>query len=522
MGLCESVITYGRVHPDNAEFASVPSGNLIIEFISIENSCAVVDDSCQINPYIVAHISTRIDGTDKRISQKIKTIQRQNNSNPILHSYQNFYIKAPKMANLNIMMYDYDLTNKHDLLGTIIIPLSDLDDEKVHSLELKPTVNKNIVETKESTEMNSNFKINLRRKFLLKPPPGRKTFFIIRHGESEWNHAQEHVNISGMVGQNDHTLTVKGIMQAMELNMKWNKSSSSINNLHLDIEKLQLQSVKSEMLTTVIEEEENEDDDNDIDFNSNYMAPESTAVAEVVRSYSKMPFASTDRRQVYTEQFQNATEVFSSPLTRAIQTALVALDGHKAFTEKGLTLYSVIREVKGPGGMDTVGVKYGADIIPRVADRLEAVIGQPATARFMKTPIHINDANMPWWTPQSMSDSKEEVQRRVDDFLNFIRYSEVDTPIFVGHSLFFKAMYNCRISKALEANRPELAANMKKYKLDNANVMAITVGYIDNEDGETKPGSIILDADILFDGNLQVPKHMQSGKEETIRQAALA
>eukprot|EP01041_Mallomonas_annulata_P015477 gene15477-32711_t len=117
---------------------------------------------------------------------------------------------------------------------------------------------------------------------------------------------------------------------------------------------------------------------------------------------------------------------------------------------------------------------------------------------------------MPWWTPQSMSDSKEEVQRRVDDFLNFIRYSEVETPIFVGHSLFFKAMYSCRVSKALEANRPELAANMKKYKLDNANIMAITVGYINNLDDSKTPKAVILDADILFDGTLQVPRRRLS------------
>ena len=36
--------------------------------------------------------------------------------------------------------------------------------------------------------------------------PVRKTLFLVRHGESLWNEAQGHKNLSGMMKQYDHEL----------------------------------------------------------------------------------------------------------------------------------------------------------------------------------------------------------------------------------------------------------------------------------------------------------------------------
>lgn len=77
-----------------------------------------------------------------------------------------------------------------------------------------------------------------------------------------------------------------------------------------------------------------------------------------------------------------------------------------------------------------------------------------------------------------------------------MRYSESKRPIFVGHSLFFKQFYSRRISNLLLHTRPELAENMRRFRLKNATVLALTIDFIERLSGCE---AIILDADLVFD-----------------------
>ncbi len=56
--------------------------------------------------------------------------------------------------------------------------------------------------------------------FVKEAPPLYRTFFLIRHGESKWNEAQEKIHIAGMLNR-DHPLTEDGINQALSLNARW-------------------------------------------------------------------------------------------------------------------------------------------------------------------------------------------------------------------------------------------------------------------------------------------------------------
>jgi hypothetical protein len=67
-----------------------------------------------------------------------------------------------------------------------------------------------------------NFSVKLRRAFLSGAPPRRKTFFLIRHGQSKWNLAQSRINIAGMLDK-DHALTELGIRQSQQLNSRWRR-----------------------------------------------------------------------------------------------------------------------------------------------------------------------------------------------------------------------------------------------------------------------------------------------------------
>jgi hypothetical protein len=52
---------------------------------------------------------------------------------------------------------------------------------------------------------------------LLPPPAARKTVFIIRHAESNWNRAEKRLDVASMMASVDHGLSQKGRTQAEQL-----------------------------------------------------------------------------------------------------------------------------------------------------------------------------------------------------------------------------------------------------------------------------------------------------------------
>lgn len=129
-------------------------------------------------------------------------------------------------------------------------------------------------------------------------------------------------------------------------------------------------------------------------------------------------------------------------------------------------------------------------------EELAELVGQTEADILTSPRINFNDASGPWWTSQLSYDSEKEVSARVDEFLQFVRFSsrpEIEASIFVGHSLFFKTVCK-RTATALALNRPELAGKLRRYKLGHAAVLAVTVNYTDDS-------PIIEDAALLFGSN---------------------
>ncbi|KAJ1440297.1 hypothetical protein B484DRAFT_466781 [Ochromonadaceae sp. CCMP2298] len=171
------------------------------------------------------------------------------------------------------------------------------------------------------------------------------------------------------------------------------------------------------------------------------------------------------RREAYVRLFMRSDVVISSPLTRAVQTACAAMWGHSALTKNDLTLYSIIREVKRPGGLDTIGTEVGGGILRRAHSELQQTVGR----------VDSNDANIPWWSPLSSFETEREQRDRIVEFVTYSRYCPHKLPVFVGHSLFFKAFYSKRVSAPMQQERPLLCSNLKKYRLANATLLAVTV-----------------------------------------------
>ncbi len=152
----------------------------------------------------------------------------------------------------------------------------------------------------------------------------------------------------------------------------------------------------------------------------------------------------------------------------------------------------------------------------RVKTELQLTMGVArAHEVFDNVKVDANDADQPWWTAISSFENEKDQLERVTEFLTYSRYCGHELPVFVGHSLFFKAFYSKRISAVLARKRPHLSANLKRYRLSNATLLAVTVRYRDLGNGACE--AVILDADLPFGGGFHGAKHAQSEEAPTER-----
>jgi len=287
------------------------------------------------------------------------------------------------------------------------------------------------------------------------PAPSERTVFLIRHGESRWNAAQREWNARAMAHR-DHPLTQVGILQAYQLNTQFKEALTKSDH--------------SDELEDVVLE------------------------------------------------FLSAQTIASSPLTRALQTALIGLDSHPALQEGRMQLCSDLREVKGPGGIDTVGRAVGDEIPARAMAMLQeeeelepsaecraglasmqaAGLGaRDLGARLGK--FDVQECDAPWWTPMNSRDSAVEVEARLDKLVRMVKHSRPGPVILVGHSLLFKSFQQRFAPEGgtLDSRNPELAHDMRTFKLDNAACIALKM-HFDASDSEMPELAEILEATLLF------------------------
>jgi len=192
-----------------------------------------------------------------------------------------------------------------------------------------------------------------------------------------------------------------------------------------------------------------------------------------------------------TKLFKEAKGVVASPLTRAVQTALVGLHGHPAIA-KGLLLSRVIREKKNRVGLDTVGNTIGDAIAVKVEKKLGHELKDPAKAQQLMVPIDPGDAHSDWWTKPKDHDNEERLVERLTDFLGRVHMLQQHGYIFVGHSLFFKQMMVSFCGKTLKDAKPDLYEELRKCKFCNAGCASVTIEY--PEDGKPE----IVDVELMF------------------------
>ena len=122
--------------------------------------------------------------------------------------------------------------------------------------------------------------------------------------------------------------------------------------------------------------------------------------------------------------------------------------------------------------------------MPRVVSEIADILGQAEANRITRVPYALHDAELHWWTDINHYEGKRLMNDRMCEFLDFAQFCEAETPIFVGHSNFFRHFYANHMSEVVEYNRPHLAADMRKFRLSNACCLAVTVLFEDEEDDD--------------------------------------
>mmetsp|Transcript_31403 Transcript_31403/g.44007 ORF Transcript_31403/g.44007 Transcript_31403/m.44007 type:complete len:554 (+) Transcript_31403:142-1803(+) len=283
-------------------------------------------------------------------------------------------------------------------------------------------------------------------------PPRHKTVFFIRHGESIWNEAQRDMDLGTMFSQTDHGLNEVGLMQALALQHKIQVASEA----------------------------------DDVGM--------------------MKALAPTTRHQKFLSAFLNSDSLLSSPLTRALQTAMVALALHphtiRSKRPNVLTLVADAREKRNLGGRDTQGQALGQEIIDRALNELQRQFKntpqKEVPEEIKRVGININDCTQIWWN--SNAESADAFNERLDNLAKHLGFMRSTSIVVTSHSHFIRAFFKRFICKEGAGSQPELSESLQRDLLCNGGVIGLDLEF-------TSAGiPRIMDFCLLFDTKIKTKK----------------
>lgn len=191
---------------------------------------------------------------------------------------------------------------------------------------------------------------------------------------------------------------------------------------------------------------------------------------------------------------------YVSPLTRAIQTAVIAFGPMRAEQRPpGETmLMGSAREKQNVGGLDSMSDKKGTHILYHAYQELLLMEDEGAVAAFRKLRWDIQDAENEWWCPGN-SDSPEELDLRLKEFMCQLLYTPHQTCVVVGHSHFFRAVFKGFMSKDFKDSQPELARRLTKDKMDNCGVIRMKLDPTQDLQGPITNVELVLGSVLIAD-----------------------
>jgi len=171
-----------------------------------------------------------------------------------------------------------------------------------------------------------------------------------------------------------------------------------------------------------------------------------------------------------------ADAIFSSPLMRALETAIIGFGRVMTWPERRgeFVLMPNAHEKGNLGGMDSRSTKVGSEIVECALNELHEQEGEDGmlTEIFSKLKFDTSEVQDMWWY-EGTSETLEQFRIRQEEFMSQLLYSAHHTIVVVGHSLFFQAILKKYVSENFRDKEPEFVHRMLTKKLSNCGVLRL-------------------------------------------------
>jgi len=168
----------------------------------------------------------------------------------------------------------------------------------------------------------------------------------------------------------------------------------------------------------------------------------------------------------------DASAVWCSPHTRALQTTLVGLHPLLEGGQLRVCLKPSARERKSLGGFDSVGAGRGDQCVHRALRKLYGIVDACEVERLRTVRVDTDEAQEKWWS--CTRDSRASVRSRINKLLLDIQSSPHCSIIIVGHSHFFRELFRSCACKSEEA---ALGLQLRNDKIPNCGVASCTISF---------------------------------------------
>mmetsp|Transcript_2882 Transcript_2882/g.3301 ORF Transcript_2882/g.3301 Transcript_2882/m.3301 type:complete len:217 (-) Transcript_2882:205-855(-) len=170
--------------------------------------------------------------------------------------------------------------------------------------------------------------------------------------------------------------------------------------------------------------------------------------------------------------------------------------------KNGIKLAADAREIKGYGGLDSIGVAKGSDIKERVSKEMNSreirsLLAEKADDMMRTTKIDFNDTEDMWWTSSTAADDTNDINMRLNELLNTIKFSRSSNIVLVSHSNLFRALFDRRTHPRLKSSDESVALKAGTVKMNNCAMMRVELDF------RLKITDCIVDMQLVFGSSFE-------------------
>lgn len=199
--------------------------------------------------------------------------------------------------------------------------------------------------------------------------------------------------------------------------------------------------------------------------------------------------------------------VYISPLTRAVQTAIIGLG--PVLTQSGtspveMVLMANAREKQNFGGLDTQSTKLGSLIVQNTLEETYSLYtgasegaAEAILDAFSKLRFDAEEVLDSWWCDTPL-ESSAQLKVRMHEFMCQLAFSPHRTIVVVGHSHFFREIMKTYISEEFRTKNKDFAKDLSTGKLMNCGVVRVDL----DPHAFAADAACLVDAELVLDTTL--------------------